>query len=1042
MNRTRRYVWRAAVVLSLLSLALLVASAAASPTRNLGPKRTADRGGIYSAGTFSFGTPVQMPKPNLSQVFFQQDAEPEIKTDSFGNIYQTAINGVPGGTDLWKSTDKGATFVNLGQPDGAQDHCTMLPQCAAAGGGDDSIDVSNGGYLYVSSLWLGSVTMSTSTDGGTGGALPGQAWTVNPLAATIPGDDRQWIAAYGPQTVYMSYTDIVTGAVRVEKSVDAGKTFSLPVSATTSPMSDLQGNMAVDQYNGNVYVVFIPVGAHNQIYLGRSTNGGSTFTTIKAYEGPAGSDNGQVFPSMALDRVGNIHIVFSRCSIPGHTNCQIYLVSSADQGTTWNDAVRVSDLSAATATAVEPSVAAGGDGVVNVTWLGSPAATPDVASNWHVFFAQTWNALSLTPTFAQNQAESAVMHDQDICFNGLGCAATPNQSPGNRDLLEYFSMTIDPDGNANIAYTDTVTNCNPTTCISNSWFTKQTGGPSAFAPPPSPGPATFAANVLLPQKGEGEPSIWVDTHNCIYVTAPGAPSVWKSENGGTTFSNPVNPVADESTLTGGDEDIITVPKAGGAKPDPVYFADLGLSTVHIRKSVDGGAAWAKPGVGGIAGDTAVSSDRQWLAGDIVGADQNIYEWDHELVSEVMRVSSSTNDSAWVTVSGMSDPELTTTVPNTNPGPIFVNKTTHTVYGIFNASIPTTNAMNPPFGKLLNVWDAVGPGAPSGGGPAGPFTNHPVFKGVVDSPTTPPTPAGAVTHGTNNANIFPAGDIDTAGNVYVAWSMNNARTNEFSIWFASSHDGGQNFYGPFQISQGPGTAVFPWVAAGSANRVDVVWYQSTTVGDPNTMPGAAAWNVMFGQSQNASTRQPVFTVSQASDHVIHYGPISTGGLIGSSDRTLLDFFEVAVDRSGLANVAYADDHITPGSARDYYAKQASGPLALSAPTNPTCPGGATAVTVASFNARGQRHTVRVVWRTASELHTVGFNIWRRAGGSGSYTKLNARLIPSKSLLGIGANPYEYVDRLVRAGKTYSYRLELVGSNGKSRWAGPVSARAKR
>src|SRR5207249_1448298 len=100
------------------------------------------------------------------------------------------------------------------------------------------------------SLWLGSVTMSESTDGGTGGALPGQAWTVNPTAATIPGDDRQWIAAYGPQTVYLSYTDIGTGTIDFEKSTDAGKTFGAPVQTyplTSSVFSDLQGNMAVDQ---------------------------------------------------------------------------------------------------------------------------------------------------------------------------------------------------------------------------------------------------------------------------------------------------------------------------------------------------------------------------------------------------------------------------------------------------------------------------------------------------------------------------------------------------------------------------------------------------------------------------------------------------------------------------------------------------------------------------------------------------------------------------------------------------------------------------
>src|ERR1700730_3896054 len=119
------------------------------------------RSATYTAGNFSFSAPLELIGHPPSPAFFQQDAEPEIATDIFGTIYVTAIQGVPGGTDLWKSTDKGATFTYLGQPDGAQDHCQTLPQCVAAGGGDDQIDVSTGGYLYVSSLWLGNVTMST-----------------------------------------------------------------------------------------------------------------------------------------------------------------------------------------------------------------------------------------------------------------------------------------------------------------------------------------------------------------------------------------------------------------------------------------------------------------------------------------------------------------------------------------------------------------------------------------------------------------------------------------------------------------------------------------------------------------------------------------------------------------------------------------------------------------------------------------------------------------------------------------------------------------
>src|SRR4029077_10130718 len=140
-----------------------------------------------------------------SPIFFQQGGEPEVKVDLFGNIYVTAIQGVPGGVDLWKSTNNGANFVYMGQPDGAQDKCPSIPQCAGLGGGDDQIDVSPGGYLYVFCLWLGNGTMSTSYDGATRGVDPGKKGAVHPAAAGVPSDDRQWVAAYGPQTIAMTY---------------------------------------------------------------------------------------------------------------------------------------------------------------------------------------------------------------------------------------------------------------------------------------------------------------------------------------------------------------------------------------------------------------------------------------------------------------------------------------------------------------------------------------------------------------------------------------------------------------------------------------------------------------------------------------------------------------------------------------------------------------------------------------------------------------------------------------------------------------------
>src|SRR2546423_1141093 len=63
----------------------------------------------YTTGSFTFSAPIQMVRP-ASPAFFQQGGEPEIKVDLWGNIYVTAIQGVPGGVDLFKSINKGTSF--------------------------------------------------------------------------------------------------------------------------------------------------------------------------------------------------------------------------------------------------------------------------------------------------------------------------------------------------------------------------------------------------------------------------------------------------------------------------------------------------------------------------------------------------------------------------------------------------------------------------------------------------------------------------------------------------------------------------------------------------------------------------------------------------------------------------------------------------------------------------------------------------------------------------------------------------------------------
>src|SRR5205085_10960465 len=142
------------------------------------------------------------------------------------------------------------------------------------------------------------------------------------------------------------------------------------------------------------------------------------------------------------------------------------------------------------------------------------------------------------------------------------------------------------------------------------------------------------------------------------------------------------------------------------------------------------------------------------------------------------------------------------------------------------------------------------------------------------------------------------------------------------------------YGPFQVSHGPGAAEMPWIAAGDNGRVDIVYYgtnatnpDGTSVG-PNIAPPSTHWNTFLAESLNANAREPVCTISQVSHHVLPNGSICNLGLLcilNGGDRSLADFFQVAIGPDGLANISFADN----GSSATHvdFARQLTGPLGL-------------------------------------------------------------------------------------------------------------------
>ena len=161
----------------------VVANATYSGAAKLAPEPAAGTGNArYRKSNLIFSAPQELQRPiNLANnggtgLTADQDVEPRIVHDVLGNYYVAAIQGVPGGIDVWKSSDSGHSFTYLGQPDGLQIGAALGADGVGLGGGDEDIAVSPSGVVYASSLWLGSATQSSSFTGGT-------TWLSNPISS-------------------------------------------------------------------------------------------------------------------------------------------------------------------------------------------------------------------------------------------------------------------------------------------------------------------------------------------------------------------------------------------------------------------------------------------------------------------------------------------------------------------------------------------------------------------------------------------------------------------------------------------------------------------------------------------------------------------------------------------------------------------------------------------------------------------------------------------------------------------------------------------
>ncbi len=403
-----------------------------------------DTAGAATVGNFSEGE-LQASTIGASGCGTNAAGEPAIHVSRTNNVFLGSENGLGNGSQLWRGLDatggasaSGCGLEYRGQPN-------AVTGGLGASGGDIDIalasapNTSGNDNVYVASLNLGSVNVAHSTDNGT-------TFSQTPAQAGLPGDDREWIAAFGADTSLLTFHDVSTSNIEVLRSDNDGTLYQhianvIPATDYKAQANEL-GNLVIDHRNlpagaGNFYAyqAFVAPSSssgsnNNEAFLGVSADGGHTWADnpIPCSIATTTTDLNHNFPNVSVDPAGNVWYAWS-------DDHNIYTAESSDHGKTWTCSGAVST---STVQAIFPWLVATSAGV-DLVYYGAPTATNQT---WSVYFAQ--DTAGTAGGWGVPQQLMAV-HQGAVCETGANCTS-------GRQLFDDFGVDTDSLGWAHIAF--------------------------------------------------------------------------------------------------------------------------------------------------------------------------------------------------------------------------------------------------------------------------------------------------------------------------------------------------------------------------------------------------------------------------------------------------------------------------------------------------------------------------------------------------------------------------------------------------------------
>jgi hypothetical protein len=513
--------------------------------------------------------------------------EPSISIDGQDRIYVSTPYGfLTTASFVWRSTDHGMSFHMV--PGNAPPVGKPLVTCP--GGGDSGLAVDTKNRLYFVDLQgLTDVSNSVSADQGATWSTTCNAANANgvdrPWIAAF-GDPQSGGALY--QTVdeveqcigscLPNLGEVGSNIVELTRSQD-GVTFTPlpaqqiePDGIVSAIKTDASGAVYISHTalvgtNGNIINGSDANGNSNAVVVVRFPNGynettaiplnGQTLcqakptlcTTEVVYRGALDSSGnstitvGQDFAPMAIDSAGNLYVTWAQALVNGSTgqvsgSSQIYMAVSTNHGATWGTPVRVTAATAALQTSLFPWIVAGDPGRVDIVWYGTPTlgscpnqpcGSSAITAHWSVMMAQSLNAIvngkpNSNPSFATTQVSEVSNHYGSICTFGISCT-----TGGDRGLLDFISVTIGLNGEANVVWADAVNQDGGGTSAALIGFNRQYAGPSLYASigqvngtPPASGHAFGSPDAIYSANGEAVAASANLTVKQAYASMPDA----------------------------------------------------------------------------------------------------------------------------------------------------------------------------------------------------------------------------------------------------------------------------------------------------------------------------------------------------------------------------------------------------------------------------------------------------------------------------------------------------------------------------------------